>query len=222
MNSSLENNSKKKIALLFSGSPATKLKHIQNQFSTITRDQIYDIFAVDKGLEICHKMNLPVHKIIGDMDSVDHHILNDFSSDIIMQFPKRKDLSDTDLAIEYLLNKNYQKIYIFSAIGGRIDHQLFIVLSLLKSPGNIILLTDQGLLWALSPKIAHQISMEKNQTFSLIPLSRCKDVDLNGCEYPLHNEDLLLDSRTLSNVAKGSIQIDKGKLLFYKHVEKRQ
>ena len=205
-------------AFLISGSPDINyeyLKFVKENIIDVKKDTVY---AIDKGLEICDRFQIPISKIIGDFDSVDPNILKKYPNDKILRYSSDKDKSDTELAVEIALKNKFHEIIILNSSGARLDHFLFNVLILLKKPELIKILNPDGVLWALQSDSESIIELKPNTTFSLIPLSKCTGVSITGSHYDLKNETLELSSTlTLSNVANGSIKVKfkSGFLLFY-------
>ncbi len=76
------------------------------------------IIAADGGLEKLRSENISPDLVIGDFDSLG---TNPIGSNV-MTFPKEKDDTDTMLAIKEALKRGYEKIYISGGVGGRLDH----------------------------------------------------------------------------------------------------
>ncbi|QEE18036.1 thiamine diphosphokinase [Promethearchaeum syntrophicum] len=205
-------------AFLISGSPEINyeyLKFVKENIIDVRKDTIY---AIDKGLEICDKLKIPISKIIGDFDSVEPDILKKYSNDKILRFKSDKDKSDTELAIDFALKRKFQEMIILNSSGARLDHFLFNALLLFKKPIFIKILTPNGVLWALESDSESIIELKPNTIFSLIPFSKCTGVSITGSNYDLKNKTVELSSTlTLSNVANGSIKVKfkSGLLLFY-------
>jgi thiamine pyrophosphokinase len=204
-------------AFLFCGSP-----DIDYKFLKFVKDNIIDfekdtIYAIDKGLEVCDELKIPISKIIGDFDSVKPNILKKYPNEKIVRYSSDKDNSDTELAVNIALNSNFQDIILLNSNGARLDHFLFNVLILFKKPEVIKILSSDGVLWALQSDSESIIELKPNTTFSLIPMSKCNGVSISGCHYELTNETLELSSTlTLSNIANGAIKVSfkSGNLLF--------
>lgn len=101
------------------------------------------IIAADKGLEVLYKLSVMPDIILGDFDSVDNSILEEYKSEILTRFSPVKDFTDgeaaVDKAIEVVLSWGGQdesdipesSIVILGATGSRLDHVLANI-SLLK------------------------------------------------------------------------------------------
>lgn len=77
-----------------------------------------------------HAINLGINPdvIIGDFDTFTSALPNNVE---ILKFPSEKDDTDTMLAIKLALNRGYNKIRIYGALGGRIDHSVANIQSML-------------------------------------------------------------------------------------------
>lgn len=101
------------------------------------------IIAADKGLEVLYKLSVMPDIILGDFDSVDNSILEEYKSEILTRFSPVKDFTDgeaaVDKAIEVVLSWGSQdesdipesSVVILGATGSRLDHVLANI-SLLK------------------------------------------------------------------------------------------
>ena len=82
------------------------------------------IIAADKGLEVLYKLSVMPDIILGDFDSVDNSILEEYKSEILTRFSPVKDFTDGEAAVE-------SSVVILGATGSRLDHVLANI-SLLK------------------------------------------------------------------------------------------
>lgn len=158
----------------------------------------------------------------GDFDSVTEEQLCKIkmsSKQFVICDPIKKNLSDTELALEYAIEMKPQEIIIFGAIGTRLDHTLAniqILSSVLKrgiacsirNRHNRISVTDS----------VHVVSRNDFPYVSLIPLSNeVTGITLEGFMYPLHEAVLTIgDSLGISNRLldeTGTVTIKEGVLL---------
>lgn len=166
----------------------------------------YDIIICsDGGIKHLIRMNIKPDVFIGDFDSCDYENIRYnpiFENTVFFRHPIEKDATDTQICIDYALKNGYNYITLFSALGGRIDHELSNVFYLayihqnnavgnIFSEKNIIYITDSVL------------KIEKKDGFklSIIPLSSTADnITAKGLYYPLKNALLVQgDSRGVSN-----------------------
>lgn len=92
------------------------------------------IICADSGLEKCIRYGKHPNIILGDMDSLsDKAFLNNYDSSIILKYPKDKDFTDTELALNYAFEKyNNGFVTLIGGDGGRMDH-LFAILQIYKT-----------------------------------------------------------------------------------------
>ena len=110
--------------ILFIGGKAPEYNFVKKEF-----EDAEIITAADSGFDSALQMGIKPDIIIGDMDSIKNKkLLNKYSPDKILKFPKDKDETDTELGIKYLMDNNYDEIIIIGGGGGRMDHFLAIVL----------------------------------------------------------------------------------------------
>lgn len=189
------------------------------------------VVCADSGLNTAYRLGIPVQYFMGDFDSVDENILEEYRTGTVagsescewVRYPKEKDYVDTQLVMEWILEKGASEIHILGATGGRLDHFLaninILMLPLRKGvpayivdPQNRIRLMDETL----------QIKREEfyGKYLSLLPLTtQVTGVTLRGLKYLI--EDYTLEvgiARAISNeIAENSdiaqIQIRSGVLI---------
>ena len=106
------------------------------------------IFAIDKGIELCHKLKILPEILIGDFDSankifVDWAIENKIP---IEKYPVEKDFTDLQLALNKF-DKNFSAI-VTGIFGGRFDH-LFSNIFTCANYKNIFLADDKEIIFYL-------------------------------------------------------------------------
>ncbi|NMB26145.1 MAG: thiamine diphosphokinase [Firmicutes bacterium] len=183
------------------------------------------VICADGGLGHARAVGLTPHVVLGDFDSLksaDQKYLHSHRGTIeVFQYPAEKDKTDGQLAVEYALDAGVQEIWIFGALGGRIDHTL----------GNILLgrlCIDRGVaLWLVGHR--QHVCMLRGPTealvkgspkdyVSLLPLTTtASGVTTAGLYYPLQEATLYLgETRGLSNELTGNtgkVEVKDGTLL---------
>lgn len=197
-------------------------KFAREYLKTRTFDKI---IAVDGGLLALHKLHLKPTAIVGDFDTVDKDLLEQYKNSgeaIYWEFHNpEKDETDTELALNTAMNLGCTSLVLLGATGGRMDHSI----------GNIHLLY-----FCLKRNVSAAIVDEKNRitvltegrTFiacemwgkyvSFLPLSsEVKGITLTGFKYPLTQKDISIGtSLCISNEIlneRGTIMFDSGLLL---------
>jgi thiamine pyrophosphokinase len=104
-----------------------------NKVRAILRDDDH-IICADGGTRHASALNLKPALVIGDMDSADSGLLQKLHADGVPLelFPRDKNETDLELAIQHAVELNPTEIIIVAALGGRLDQTL----------ANIALLSD--------------------------------------------------------------------------------
>lgn len=173
------------------------------------------IIAVDGGLAYCKEGNLAPHLLVGDFDSCERRLLEEYAS-----IPRRtlsidKDETDLEVAIEEAWKQGATKVTLFGAWGKRIDHSLTNALFLGRYPGKISLETEREHVFAMRGRIA--MHCQEGQLLSLIPLyGQAHGVTSSGLKWELQNRTLDQGFVGVSNVClkrEVSIEVPVGLLL---------
>jgi len=153
------------------------------------------IFAVDKGIEICHATKILPKMLIGDFDSAEK-----FSVDWarqnnvpVSEWSVDKDFTDLQLAF-FDVEDNYKKnpAIITGTFGGRFDH-LYSVISYCAHRKNKIFLADeQEIIFFIKKFESVQVNfIKKPFAISLLPITKtCEGVSINNVRWKLKNAKL--------------------------------
>ncbi len=179
------------------------------------------IIAVDGGLHHLIKHNWLPDLLIGDLDSVlpeELRIIQSANIEIEL-FPREKDFTDFELALDKAASYHPSKIDIHGALGGRIDHELtnLAVFASEKYSSMELRIVNENQSITLIRK-TRTIDGQPGDLISLIPFGgEVQGVTTHGLQYPLANETLpLSSSRGISNVMliqTAEVIISKGLLL---------
>lgn len=148
------------------------------------------ILCADGGTNYCLKASLIPDMVIGDLDSISKDSLKIiYDNNIpIEKYPTKKDATDSEISIDYLISKEFSHITLMGAIGNRMDHTLsnILLLSKLHEKGikgkiidenNTIYLVDEEL----------TLIKEEDCYVSVIPITNSGAVvTLKGFEYELN------------------------------------
>jgi thiamine pyrophosphokinase len=196
------------------GDPAFFLEQIEKMAPTA-------IICADSGANHLKAAGLVPDVLIGDLDSVDGKALRVFKKAgcRIVHHPCQKDETDTELALHESLTLHPTEIWIWGAMGKRIDHTLANI-SLLYigiRNGVFVKLIDPWCEVFMINRQTH-IKGQKGQTISLFPVAgKVEGVTLTGFEYSLGEGVMEIGhpygvSNRLS-AARGTIKISSGLLL---------
>jgi thiamine pyrophosphokinase len=164
------------------------------------------IVAADGGSRHAAVLGLPLHVVVGDLDSLDEASRVVFSADgtHFEVFPARKDEADLELALLYAARQGADEIVVLGALGGRLDMALANIL-LLAHPRladvHVELWSGIQTAWLIRPP-GGEVRGQPGDTLSLIPLGgAATGITTQGLEYPLNNEALIFGpARGVSNV----------------------
>ena len=176
------------------------------------------IICADGGYTHAKAMNIKPEVVIGDMDSIGE---NDYDGEII-NLPIRKDFTDSEVCVKYLLLKDFDEILMLGFTGKRVDHSMtnILLLKQISQAGKKGRIIDEHneIIYAENENIIYG---EKGDIVSIIPVGTdlC-GIATNGLDYPLENENLIFgQSRGVSNIMssnKCTINISKGEGLIIK------
>ena len=182
-----------------------------------------EIFAVDKGIEICRDLNILPKILIGDFDSakssaVDWALENKIP---IERHPVDKDLTDTQLALE-LAEKNSASYIILTGIfGGRFDHLFSNVFTCAASTIKTCLADEREIIFFVRGGESVNVKFfVRPKNLSLLPITAtCEGVTINNVHWQLDGATLkqnfpnAVSNRVESDEIK--INLDKGTLAVY-------
>ncbi|MGI6168343.1 MAG: thiamine diphosphokinase [Christensenellales bacterium] len=164
------------------------------------------VFCCDGAASWAKEYGLPVHRLIGDMDSIHPHDLAYFKACAdceIMQLEPEKDQTDAHVAILQAADMGIELLRIFGGRGGRLDHSLTNVLLLLLAKRQGLerteMVDEYGTAFLAEPVV--EIEGRAGQLVSLVSLDdSARVLQTQGLYYPLHNRSLPMgDSLFVSN-----------------------
>ena len=179
------------------------------------------LIAVDGGLSHMTRFGLCPDLIIGDLDSANMDDVSFFESQgvEIRKFPRDKNETDLELAIETVLEMNLSTIWVIAALGNRLDQTLASIFLLTRSDlTNVDIRLIDGEQEVFIIRQSALIIGEPGQRISLLPLGGpVFGIHTEGLKYPLMNETLFPDqTRGISNLMTGStafVDIQHGSLI---------
>jgi len=185
------------------------------------------IICADGGLRFAKKLGLKPDVLIGDFDSLKKSELSGLNKTKtkILSFPKEKDKTDTQLAVEYAISSGVGEIIMLGSLGGRIDHLLSNIHLLrlgVKKSITIKILDEFNEIRIIDKAL--NFRTRKGETLSLLPLTeKVKGIYTEGLKYPLKNGTMVLgnpygvSNETISSKVK--IKIRSGLLLLIRNLE---
>lgn len=188
------------------------------------------IIAVDRGLQALNTIKVKPSYIIGDFDSVDKEILDEYKNTNIevINLNPEKDYSDTHMALKLAIKQESKEIYIVGALGKRVDHALaniHILKEAIDCNVECKILDNNNEIQLINKytKLKKDLSYKY---ISLIPLTtEVTGITLTGFKYPLENATLNIGhSIGISNEQiddMTTIDIKKGILILIKSRDSR-
>ncbi|NPV53363.1 MAG: thiamine diphosphokinase [Firmicutes bacterium] len=169
------------------------------------------IICADGGSGVVGRLDLIPHVMIGDFDSTKPEVLESWRKKgvMILTYPREKDKTDTELAVDYALDLGINRIILLGALGGRIDHTLANIalltsLAMRRVDGAII--DEHSEIRVIAPDHGEPDTLtfqgNPGDLLSLIPITPLvKGVTTNGLAYSLRDAVLSFGSSLgISNV----------------------
>jgi len=186
-------------AIIFANGNLSDLSHAKK---IINKEDC--LIAADGAVKHILKLKLIPKIIIGDLDSTPLSLQKELKVQFI-KYPRKKDKTDFELAVDYCLENKFQEIIIFGVLGDRIDHlmaNIFLLAKIQTENPTIKIKVIEGKkeIFILNKEIV--INGKIGDEISIIPVGeKLEDILTDGLEYQLDNESLLFGStRGISNV----------------------
>ncbi len=167
------------------------------------------IIAADGGAGHLQKLNTLPHVIIGDLDSITRETRQWVESEKIpiITHPTRKDQTDTELCIDYAVEKGVTHLTLLGVTGQRMDHTLSNICLLRRIADFNIeakIVDSNNEIYLVTRELV--IQGQKGDLLSIIPITeQVSGLSLSGLEYPLTNTNLSMGtSLGISNCFTGN------------------
>jgi thiamine pyrophosphokinase len=148
-----------------------------------------ECIGVDRGAYFAFHHQIPLLLAIGDFDSLSHETETKLQAYYRLKWiklPTNKDVSDTEYAMQYALNKGYKRIVILGAIGKRVDHMLAILHLMYRYQNIDIILKDKHHYMRMLSKGVHTLSSAYFY-LSFFAYEKTK-ISATNVKYPLHEK----------------------------------
>ena len=174
------------------------------------------VITADKGLLYAKKLDIKPDIILGDFDSCNKDVMEEFSTDEKIIAPCEKDDTDTGLAMQKAIETGADEILLVGGTGTRLDH-------VLGNIGQLFYAHSKGVKAELIDAnnrmrvLDHKSTVSKKDQFgkyvSLIPIYEAKGVTLQGFKYPLNNDTLVFhESWGISNELEAEEDVTTNKV----------
>jgi thiamine pyrophosphokinase len=212
----------KKVIFIISGGALDDPVFLERQVVQVSPAAV---ICADGGASHLRAAGITPTLIVGDMDSLDEASEKRYREmgSRIIRHPRRKDETDTELALADAFELAPAEVWIWGAMGNRIDHTLANISLLVQGVdrGIEVKLIDS---WCEVFLVARRTVLrgEEGQTVSLFPFGGdVAGVTLAGFEYPLTNAVMSLGRpHGISNrltAKEGVIEVDTGYLLVVRY-----
>lgn len=151
------------------------------------------VLCADGGYSTAKALGIEPSLIIGDFDSLG------FIPNIgnVQIFPCVKDDTDTLLAVKQAINMGADEIFIYGALGGRLDHTIANIQTLMfieKNGAKGMLISDNEYVSLVTANTIRRFKKREGFYFSVFSYSeKCTGVCISGAEYNLSNGTITND-----------------------------
>jgi thiamine pyrophosphokinase len=198
-----------KTCVILLGGDITATERLKDQ----CRDAV--VLAADSGIRHADALELDVNLWLGDFDSTTPALSRRFATVPRQTFPREKDKTDGELAIDEGIDRGARRIILVGAFGGeRSDHAMlhaFQALDLARR-GFDVLMTS-GLEEAV-PMCAgmREFQLRPGAIFSLVGYGDMSGVTITGARWALEDRHVPMGSSlTLSNIGEGAVTVTIGR-----------
>lgn len=172
--------------------------------------------AADGGMRHAAALGVVPELWVGDFDSTPQALLEAWPQVGRQPYPAAKNETDGEIATAEALARGAERLILAGALGGdRSDHALqhFLhALSLAERGIDVFLTSGREEGTPLLPAQDRTLDLPKTSMFSVIGFSDLEDLTITNARYPLDHFPLPFgSSRTISNVAEGSVRFSLGK-----------
>ena len=183
------------------------------------------LWAIDRGLDSCHRAQLLPTRLIGDADSASSESWQwaERHGVPVDKFAPAKDLTDFQLALDISRQSFPDSFLLVSgAFGGRLDHAMSLLFTLAHDGRPCCLADEREVLLILRSGDKADITInDKSQgdltAVSLLPLTaKCDGLSINGVRWPLEGATLTqqlpyaISNEMLSSAKKISVSLTDG------------
>lgn len=189
------------------------------------------VVCADSGLDAASRFGIGVNYFMGDFDSVSPEVLKKYQKKTVssnpeaqwIQYPREKDATDTQLVLEWVVERNPSEIVILGATGGRMDHflaNLNLLMIPLEKKIPAYILDKNNKIYLMDSEVSIEACQQYGKYISLQPLSQeVTGITLKGMKYPLEDftmtigTSLGVSNEIAENAKEAVIQIKKGILI---------
>jgi len=183
----------------------------------------HTILAADGAANDLHAINVVPDATIGDFDSISMS-----TKDVQLELfhIEDQDSSDCDKLLGVAADKGFSEITLIGVEGDLLDHVLGNLFSAAKSKLKVRFSLRRGIGYVLKGPVRMGLDVPVDTRMSLMPISDCSGVSIEGAHWPLNEAALSpLGLTSLSNRAEGPIRLSirsGAAILFLAHPDLEQ
>lgn len=167
------------------------------------------VIAADGGMIHAAALGLRPEMWVGDFDSADPALFDQYSDVPRLAFPAAKAMTDGEIAVEQALARRARRLVLAGGLGGlRSDHgfqHLLQGVSLAMQGIEVVLTSGEEEAVPLLPG-EMELDLPKGSLFSILGLDALSGLSITNARYPIADFDVPFGSaRTISNVAEGRV-----------------
>lgn len=180
-------------------------------------DQAEAIFACDGALTECLRRGILPRAVIGDMDSVEHELLERYrATGGLVQHEPGQDTNDLAKTLTWVEQQGITGCSIIGATGGDPQHEWANLMTCADSKLDIRCEGLDHVYRFIKPGVNHSIEFIEGAIFSMFAIPEAHGILLSGAHHELKNTSMSLGSRGLHNVATASrlsLSFKRGRLM---------
>ena len=156
------------------------------------------VICCDGGIRHLSALDLEPDLIVGDFDSVDHALLDQYKNKgiPIKTFPVIKNETDTELAVNTAIELRADQVSMIGALGSRWDHSyanVMLLVKLAKMNVDAEILHSHNHIYVSDERFSFY--SKPGQIISLLPLSENVVIhSTKGLQYSIENQEMPLDT----------------------------
>ena len=178
------------------------------------------VFAADSAADTLNLLGLVPGTTVGDLDSISE---TGKACQLELLEIHDQDSTDCDKLLELASERGYSEISLIGVEGDLLDHVLGTLLSAARATIDVTLILRRGFAQILNGPVEVQMTLPDATRLSVMPVTSCEDVTIEGTVWPLSGASLSpMGLTSLSNRASGHVRIRIGigvAILFLAHPE---
>ena len=167
------------------------------RYEELVADGDVKVIAVDAGYSHLRAGGIRPFAIIGDFDSLGH--LPYAPGSRVLRFPEEKDESDLELALAYAEEQHADEVFVFGALGGRLDQTiatLQVARGFADAFSRLVLVSGKEIVHVLGPNRELRLEGSLAKYVSVLSaVDESRDVRVRGFKYEF--EGSLTNDRSL-------------------------